>query len=233
MDKHYEQGDGKLYLPVAIPATITFPDSENGRARKVVRRSNHGHVFKFASKKCQRTVELESTLEYDRAILLETDPEVVDFQEQPFWLAYGDEGVIHTIIPDFLVRRRNGSLTVEEVKPSSKANQPKYHRRFSIEEMVLAKHGYLFEVQTEKDIRTGTRLHNAKKLLPYRRVEVKSLVREAVLDTLRRGPVTGSILLAGIAGLSRDALFALVAHGHVSMDFTARVGTECLFFLAN
>ena len=154
MEIHHHE---KVLLPtpqVAIPAVFTFPSEENGRARKVVRRSNHGHVFKFASKKCRRIIELESVLEYDRAILLEMDPDVLAFQEQPFRIDYADQGKIHKIFPDFLVERRNGLLTVEEVKPEAKASLPEFSRRFSIERVLVAKRGYSFSVLTENEIRT-------------------------------------------------------------------------------
>jgi len=224
----------KVLLPspqVAIPAVFTFPSEENGRARKVVRRSNHGHVFKLASWKCGRMIELESVLEYDRAICLEMDPNVLSFQEQPFRVDYADQGVVHTIFPDLLVTRRNGQSIVEEIKPKELAALPEFRRRFSIEEMLVAKLGFDFSTLSEVDIRTGSTLRNSRKLRPYRRFPVDSLLREAVLDCLRKGPVTASSLLTMVKGLSSEALLVLVAHGHVSVDLSVRLSAASMISL--
>lgn len=221
-----------LLLPsMAIPSRIIMPENGANRARKVVHRSNHGHVVKFASKKCSRTLELESLLEYDRAIQLEFHPDVITFQEQPFLLEYADDGVIKKIFPDFLVLYRDGSRIIEEVKPLKEAALPEFCRRSDIEKRVLSQHGYGFDVLTELKIRHGLELVNSKKLLPYRRYTVSSLLRESVKNVLCKGAETGHALIGHVAGLTEEALYTMVAHGHIVGDLSVSLGLATLYSL--
>ena len=205
---------------VAMPARLIFPDECDAKARKVVLRSNHGHVYKFPSSKCKRIVELESGLELDRATQLETNSDVVAFSEQPFMIEYADEGKNKVIFPDFVVLRRDGSRTVEEVKPAGKAGLPEFRRRCAIEEAVLALHGYKFSLLTEHDIQAEPQLTNVKMLLPYRRFYISTLLRISVRELLSKQTNTGHNLVERVAGLTEAALFAMVAQGYLDADLS-------------
>jgi hypothetical protein len=59
---------------------------------------------RFASSKVRRSMGFESSQERDLELLLEFDPRVLHFEEQPvhvFWR--GPEGKPHVYTPDFLV----------------------------------------------------------------------------------------------------------------------------------
>lgn len=228
MSDHEEKNDTNLLLSSpAIPSRIIMPDGGAIRARKVVHRSNHGHVYKFPSLKCGRMIELESGLEYDRAVLLEIDSDVVEFQEQPFRLEYAYNGAIKKVFPDFLVHYRNGSRIVEEVKMLQEASKPE----FAIEKRVLAQHGYKFFVLTNLKIRDGHHLKNSKTLLPFRRYPVNSLLRESVKEVLSRGAKTGYSIIERVKGLTEEALYTMVAHGHIAADLSVPLGLETLYSL--
>lgn len=207
-----------------VVSLVTMPTDDAVRARKVVRTSNHGHVVKFASMKCRRIIEAESLLEYDRFILLETTPHVVLFQEQPFKLEYEDNGVIKAIYPDVLVIRRDGSKTIEEIKPSELVSDPCFERRIQLEKKVLAQHGYDFSVQTELEIRKEPRLSNAKKLLTFRRRSINPLHLSSVADLLCDGALTVKNLIENIPGLTPEDVWVLAAHGHVIIDLGVPLG---------
>lgn len=210
-----------------IPSSIVFPENGKLRSRKVVTRSNRGHVYKFASQKCGRTLHLESTLEYDRAILLEFDRDVIRFQEQPFRLKYADSGEVKIAFPDLLVYKRGGAKVIEEIKGED--DLPEYRHKFEVEGIVLRQHGYEFIVHTEKYIHVEPRFSNAKKLLPYRRFRISDLLRERVRATLEGKTLSGRDLCSQIDELSIDDLLAMVAQGHISADLSSSFGQDMKF----
>lgn len=212
------------------PSRLILPGNNQVRARKIVRRSNHGHVYKFASLKCARTLELESGLEYDRAIMLEFDPTVIIFQEQPFTLEYADDcGEIRIAYPDLLVFRDDGSSVIEEIKPSSKAANPEIKRKFELEKNALEQHGYGFAIVTELEIRSGLSLKNSKKLLPYRRAAVSSVLREQVLEALRTADKSGLELIQQVYGLTHDLLHSLHSQGFIASDLSLPLTLESYY----
>lgn len=67
------------------------------------------------SRKNNKQLAFESTLEHDFFLSLEFDSSVVSFEEQPFKLQYDCDGTNRTYTPDALVHYHNSS-TVFEVK---------------------------------------------------------------------------------------------------------------------
>lgn len=210
----------------AALSRIIPPDKDQVRARKVIFQSNHGHVFKFPSIKCGRLLHLEYGLERDRATILEFDPSVIFFQEQPFTLEYADDGDIRSKYPDFLVYYDDGSVVVEEVKPASEASDPEIKRTFELEKKALAHHGYGFAVVTELEIRSGLLLSNSKKLKPYRRTAVSAVLRENVLAALRACEMTGRDLIRQVYGLTHDLLLSLLSQSLISTDLSLPLTLE-------
>lgn len=99
-------------------------------ARNVARRTRRGrpcHVF--VSAKAGGLISMESYEEYKRAVLLELDPRVVSFSEQP-WTMEVNSGEIrlsrdhfkavtadmHFYTPDFVVHLAGGRILILEVK---------------------------------------------------------------------------------------------------------------------
>lgn len=217
----------------SISSSIKHPGVDQIRARKVISRSNYGHVYKFASIKCARIIELESGLEYDQAIIHEFDHSVVYFQEQPFALEYADENKIKVIYPDFLVYRDDGSMTIEEVKPLSKLDIPKTKRRFELEKNALEQHGYEFVVSTELEIRSGLRLENSRKLLPYRRSPVSAILRENVISALQIRELPACELIQLVHCLNYDLLLSLLAQSYISTDLSQPLNLKTVYFTQN
>ena len=211
-----------------------FPDPSDSpvaqsRSRKVVKRSNHGHVYKFASQKCGRTIQLESSLEYDLAIILEFEPGVILYQEQPLELQIVMDDKIKTVYPDMMVFQDDGSTQIIEVKPAEKAQRPPIMKKFELEHQALESLGYQFKVFTECDIRNGLRLKNSRKILPFRRIPVGPILKESVLSALKWRPMPAKEMLLLIHGLTFELLFALVAHGVISTDLSVELTPQSLF----
>lgn len=213
----------------APPSRIIPPDKDQVRARKVIFRSNHGHVYKFQSLKCGRCLHLAYGLEYDRATILEFDSAVIYFREQPFRLEYSDEGKIRNKYPDLLVFYDDGSVIVEEIKPASIASDPEIKRVFELEKIALEQHGYGFSVVTDLEIRGGLLLENSKKLKQYRRTVVSAVIRENVLATLQDREVSGRELINQVYGLSHGLLLSLLAQGFVTVDLAIAQSLETLY----
>lgn len=220
-------------MTLSYESGLIFPEHGLIRARKVVKQSNHGHVYKFPSIKCGRIVELESGLEHDRAIILEFDPSVIFFQEQPFALELLYEDKIRRIYPDFLIYRDDGSATVEEIKPADKAGTPENKHKFELEKILLEQHGYKFNVVTDVEIRRGLHLENSRYLLKFRRVQVNDLLRAQVVDALRYQEMTGCELLRRVKDLTNDTALSLLAHGVITTDFSIPITPESRFTPTN
>jgi len=210
---------------------LFYPSGDQVRARKVVRRSNYGHVIKFASTKCARTVELESLLEYDLAILYEFNQDVVVFNEQPFRMEIEANGVTRNLYPDFMVFYDNGSVSVEEVKPSYKLDNLEIVRKFEIQKQVCETLGYEFKVVTENDIRSGVNLNNSKRLLPYRRIVVPPWIFGTLRKWIGRNAITGNELIREVYELTQDQILAMVAQGILITDLSKPLGLESTFQL--
>ncbi len=66
-------------------------------------------------------VGFESWLERDHLMLMDFDPAVAAASSQPFWLHWHDEGdEARRHVPDYFVRRRDGSAVVVDVRPDDR-----------------------------------------------------------------------------------------------------------------
>ncbi|WP_272819483.1 TnsA endonuclease N-terminal domain-containing protein [Scytonema hofmannii] len=111
----------------------------------------------------------ESQIERDYIYLLEIDPEVVSYQEQPLTITYTMEGKVRKYTPDFLVNQLQKTLLVE-VKPDEKAHSKKNFHLFRHIAPIAKTHNMEFVVVTEKMIRVQPKLNNIKLLYKYARV---------------------------------------------------------------
>jgi hypothetical protein len=132
--------------------------------RKIPR--NHMRVTgAFATAKSSRSLAFESTLEREYMLLLEFDERVSSIEEQPVRIPV--PGIPRGYVPDVLVKFHpvaDGSTKcpeLVEVKHTSdlSRNQEKYKAKFDAAHLYAHDQGWLFQVVTEKEVRTP-RLHN-------------------------------------------------------------------------
>jgi len=136
-----------------VTARIIFTDKCKDPGQNDGRVSRLKPAIRFESGKCKRTVELDSRLGYAHAMNLEKETDVSDYRERPFRIEYmGDDEIIKSFTPDFVVYRRNGSKTVEEVITARKLGLPMTAQRLAIVKATLAKFGYKFSIITEENI---------------------------------------------------------------------------------
>ena len=108
--------------------SILFPEPGQMRSRKVVSRSNARSTGKYPSWKMGRMIHWESINELNAFRLLDCDPNVTSYSEQPCQIAYVLDGVERIHYPDILVTTTAGNSSG---RSSSDPTLP--NRRFSPE----------------------------------------------------------------------------------------------------
>lgn len=134
----------------------------------------------FPSVKKRRMIAYESLLELDFIYILDFEPPVLDFEEQPFDVVLNLAGHLRRYTPDFLIQTSTFT-TVIEVKPKMLARLPENVRKFAVAENHFKRHGWRFQVMTEDDIRRGYRLENIKSLSRYARHPSKPRLESRIL----------------------------------------------------
>ncbi len=194
-------------------------------------RSLTGKVVDFQS---HRAVAFESALERDFYVLLDFDPTVMDFEEQPVTIAYHDPvGVRHTYTPDVLVHyrpesQRHHRTVLYEIKyrDDLRTHWHDYRSKFKAARRYARTQGWDFRLITEREIRTPY-LKNAKFLRPYRDREPDRGDRHRILACLAvQGETSPETLLASVSSDRWEharllpVLWSLVAIGEIGADLT-------------
>lgn len=198
---------------------IIFPNGTQIRSRKVVSRSRARATGKFPSIKMNRMLQWESINELNAFRLLEVNPAVIKFREQPCELRYmlHDEARVH--YPDILVHLNEGK-EFWEIKASEEAKQRKVVERTKFLSQALPNYGYGYRVVLGEDLGRRVRLENIKSILAYGRKEVPALVREKVRQIFCRYPEIqlGELIEVSKKTIGRDEIFRLIRDGDLSCD---------------
>lgn len=123
------------------------------------------------SPKIGRNVRFFSDLEYDNWLHIETNPEIVDFCEQPLKIQVIFEGKPVESIFDMWVQYRDNTEEFMEVKynaeligESSKSLRSK--RQIQVQKKWCTEHQYNYSVKTDMEIRASlTHLNNLKQII--------------------------------------------------------------------
>lgn len=143
--------------------------------------ANHGHniIGRFPSLKLDRMVDFESLIERDFIYLLDFDPDVVSFTEQPLTIEYEHEGKVRSYTPDFHVIK-NGQNWLVECKPQQMLRTGPNQRKFAAGQTWCAARGWQFEVITDEQIRQGYRLDNVRFLTQFARYPISPAVKNCI-----------------------------------------------------
>jgi hypothetical protein len=142
--------------------------------RQVSRRKFGLNGF-FPSLKMGRLLWFESYLERDFMILLDFDPDVEAFYEQPLTINYQANGRAYKYTPDFRVVRGQRTALIE-CKPKARVDTPENSRKFRAAQDFCAQAHWDFFVVTDEELRRGFRLPNIKLLTRYARLEGPSCI---------------------------------------------------------
>ena len=195
-----------------------------GNTAPVRRPSNRGGVRKNIGKtpslKAKRNVWWESLLERDYILLLEIDPDVVTYREQPFRLRYTIDGRVRHYTPDFLVERKNKRQVIE-VKPKAKASTEAFCLFYLAVEPQIRKLGYEFVVATDEMIRVQPLLENVKILRGYARTPFlpgHALLCRKYLRENRGGCIADLARTFSDKGLTLSVIYSLIYRGVLTVD---------------
>jgi hypothetical protein len=220
---------------------IRYPDGGKLRARTVVSRSRARCTIKYPSWKMGRMIEAESEPEMNAFRLLDVDPTVTAFYEQPLRVRYRLDGTEHAHYPDILVERLTGPMcerrqTKElwEVKTCANAADPEVEARTRFLESVLPQHGYEYRLVLAEDVAGQPRLTNCVALLDNGQEPVSLVERELVRQLLEAmGFISWESAMRGDLGRrGRAVLSRLTLEGYLTFDVERPLAPASRFRLA-
>lgn len=166
-------------------------------ARKI-KKSHTSLTGALVSVKDELFKAFESDLERDFLILLDFDPLVSSFYDQPVRIPYELlSGKMGYYTPDILVYYRTNHVSgllkcplLAEIKYKKdlQQNHHEYALKFKAAEKYAQERGWEYKVLTEDDIRTPL-FWNAKFLRSYRRIKPKVVEGELLLEILQEGKI--------------------------------------------
>jgi hypothetical protein len=139
--------------------------------KRTLKKSTVKNIHKFASKKCDDMMILESSLEYDACFHFEFSKKIVMFESQPIGFRYQLCGQTRSYTPDFLVTFDNDEQIFYEVKPFCKIESEDFGLEFRAKQAAAHNLGIELELITEKEIRVKPLIDNLKLLHRYHRLE--------------------------------------------------------------
>src|SRR5258708_23583958 len=132
--------------------------------------ANHGSniIGRYPYLKMGRMVAFESTIKRDYIYLLDYEPAVTSFAEQPLTIEFSCDGAVFHYTPDFHVVE-NGLNVLVECKPVRFMDTDENQRKFVAALEWCANCGWSFQIVSDKQLRAGYRLRNIKLLTPFAR----------------------------------------------------------------
>ena len=136
---------------------------------EMVRGTHYGNNFFITySRKLSRVVKLFSNLEYYNFLMVEMDPEIVEFCEQFDEIRFPVQQTEVTFIPDMITEDIRGRLRVKEVKYEAELtgqsdSAKRSQRQIKAESGWCREMGYGFDLVTEQELMQGfliPNLHN-------------------------------------------------------------------------
>ncbi|MDN3922556.1 hypothetical protein [Roseateles violae] len=198
---------------------LILPEPDELRARTVVSRSKARGTGKYPSWKNGRMLEWESPHELNAFRLLDVDPSVTRFNEQPLVIKYlqDDEERLH--VPDIKVVR-GARKELWEVKTLRDAQDEKVVRRTHLMTAGLRTYGYTYRVVIAEDPAAKPRMNNALTVLKFGRAEIPLVDRERLRRTLTNcGCLTWGAVVAGDLGpRGRQYICRLILEGGLQFD---------------
>lgn len=181
--------------------------------RKVSNRSKKNTIGSFPSLKMKRMIAFESLIERDGLYTFDFEKDVLTFEEQPLSIEYEHEKKKRHYIPDFLLKKTNGSVIIE-CKPTALVGLPENSRKFDAAREWCKEHGYQFQVLTDTELRTGFRLDNIKLLTRFARLHVGPEMRSRIYDQLYSfsGILTVHSLALHISPMNIETAIAAILH---------------------
>lgn len=155
-------------------------------AREVSNRGGNTIGY-FPSIKMKRRIAYESTIERDEMTLIDFDPDVQAFEEQPLVIPYQHNNKTVTYTPDLLVQTLSRCILIE-CKPAEFVDTEENQSKFKEARKWCEEHRFAFEVVTDEQVRSGFRLMNVKRLTQYARYTISPQMKSCTYSILQAAP---------------------------------------------
>jgi hypothetical protein len=200
---------------------LRYPEVGKLRSREVVSRSNTRPTGKYPSFKMKRMLQWKTPHLLNAFRLLDANPAVWRFEEQPLVVHYELDGVEHDHYPDVKVEV-DGEKELWDVATRTSALKPETARRSELLTKGLPAFGYRYRMVIAEDLAATSRLKNALTLLRHGRVDIPIIERERLrrqLATERH--LTWSAILSGALGAQGKAnACRLILEGTLRFDMS-------------
>lgn len=213
---------------------IAFSDGGSLRSRTIISRSNARSTGKYPSWKMGRMMHWESRNELNAFRLLDCDPHVWRFNEQPCRIVYTLDGVRTVHYPDVLVIGVHGK-EIWEIKTRENAARQEVRHRTDFLIKTLPEYGYTYKLVIAEDMASDPRLPNSEILLRFGRRKVSTQEWEHIRQALkRRRSLSWHEVCRGDYGCQgREMVSALVLRGVLTTDMHVPIQSETRFFPIN
>lgn len=171
-----------------------------------------------------RMLHWESENELNAFRILDCNPDVISFNEQPCEILYVLDGQTRSHFPDILVET-NSRKELWEVKPESKVLEFDVVARTEFLTKELPAWGYAYQLALASDLARQPRQKNAFLLLGLGRRVITDCERESIRRTLaREGSLLWSDACRGKYGVrGREILCNLVLSGILTIDMNSPI----------
>lgn len=177
--------------------------------------SNRGGniIGRFPSLKLKRMVDYESLIERDFLYLLDFEPEVTWFMEQPLTITYTDQAKTRTYTPDFHIISNSRNILVE-CKPQQFVGKASNQLKFATAEQWCFARGWTFQIVTDEQLHANYRLRNIRYLTQFARYNIALEIKNRIHTFLSTTPVPSTIaeITAHLAPEASQSLLVPIYH---------------------
>lgn len=180
------------------------------------------------SPKLKRDIYLFSDLEYEHWLLIESNPQIIEFCEQPLEVTGVINGKCKKSIFDMWIKFADGKQEFREIKYSFDLNKSNVIDQIAIQSTWCNEHGFEHRVQTEDDIH-GNRLllSNLKLILKKIKQSTPSDIHRYKIKKILKENLNQKVSLGTLiyqSKLTPDKLYALISwmifNGEIHSDIS-------------
>jgi len=210
--------------------SISFPKKGKFRSRTVVSRSRARSTGKYPSWKMGRMIQFESVNELNAYRLLDADPSVIEYHEQPLAINFVQDETPHIHYPDTLVKWKNYQ-ELWEIKSPRYTEKQDYIQRTQLLESALKEFGYNYRMINADSFRRQPRLNNSITLLKFGRHPVCPLLEEKLRLIIEvEGCICWGAILKGCMGKEgRQLVCRLFLEGRLHFDIEKKLAPKTEF----
>lgn len=157
-----------------------WPTPERVRMRNIFSRATMRAIYRYPSRKLQRSVQLESALEHTMAVLFDTCPTVESFAEQPVEITLHHPSGVQRHIPDFAMVQHGQRFFVEAKFARDVDADVQWRTERLIE--TLSPLGIGYRLATEKSLPSRIRQSNARVLSQRARAGADEIAKQLMVQ---------------------------------------------------